>query len=370
MVKKIGDTTNDTKLSSDYYTVEYSNNVNVGTATVTVRGNADKNCSGTLTCTFTIKAKSITSTALFYIDGKEKANQHKNCKNKIYTYQAGGVWPQIYVKTANTSSGHFLTEGTDYVVDYYNNDEESEVVEDPLGDGPRVVVSAAKNSNYKIGSDGEYYIYYGISAANLSDQEISLEGDTFVYTGKPIKPAVKILDKTNNKYLHSIDEWGANDYEYKVEYTNNTDVGTATVTITGAPTRFKGTVTKTFQIVDQGTEVYSIADADVTVDDDLVYDGTAKTPSPVVKYKGHDTCRGARIIKVSYYTNNTNASASTSKPSLTISGLGSYVGSKTVNFTIKPRSTENLSVTFDDAVFNTANNITIQVSPQNIFCQG
>ena len=264
MVKKIGDTTNDTKLSSDYYTVEYSNNVNVGTATVTVRGNADMNCSGTLTCTFTIKAKSITSTALFYIDGKEKANQHKNCKNKIYPYQAGGVWPQIYVKTANTSSGYFLTEGTDYVVDYYNNDEESEVVEDPLGDGPRVVVSAAKNSNYKIGSDGEYYIYYGISAANLSDQEISLEGDTFVYTGKPIKPVVKILDKTNNKYLHSIDEWGTNDYEYKVEYTNNTDVGTATVTITGAPTRFKGTVTKTFQIVDQGTEVYSIADADVT----------------------------------------------------------------------------------------------------------
>ena len=69
---------------------------------------------------------------------------------------------------------------------------------------------------------------------------------------------------------------------------------------------------------------------------------------------------------MSYYTNNTNASTSTSKPSLTISGLGSYVGSKTVNFTIKPRSTENLSVTFDDAVFNTANNITIQVSPQNI----
>lgn len=57
VVKKIGDTTNDTKLSSDYYTVEYSNNVNVGTATVTVRGNADMNCSGTLTCTFTIKAK-------------------------------------------------------------------------------------------------------------------------------------------------------------------------------------------------------------------------------------------------------------------------------------------------------------------------
>lgn len=365
VVKKIGDTTNDTKLSSDYYTVEYSNNVNVGTATVTVRGNADMNCSGTLTCTFTIKAKSITSTALFYIDGKEKANQHKNCKNKIYTYQAGGVWPQIYVKTANTSSGYFLTEGTDYVVDYYNNDEESEVVEDPLGDGPRVVVSAAKNSNYKIGSDGEYYIYYGISAANLSDQEISLEGDTFVYTGKPIKPAVKILDKTNNKYLHSIDEWGTNDYEYKVEYTNNTDVGTATVTITGAPTRFKGTVTKTFQIVDQGTEVYSIADADVTVDDDLVYDGTAKTPSPVVKYKGTTLVEG-KDYKVSYYTNNTNASTSTSKPSLTISGLGSYVGSKTVNFTIKPRSTENLSVTFDDAVFNTANNITIQVSPQNI----
>ena len=87
VVKKIGDTTNDTKLSSDYYTVEYSNNVNVGTATVTVRGNADKNCSGTLTCTFTIKAKSITSTALFYIDGKEKANQHKNCKNKIFVLQ-------------------------------------------------------------------------------------------------------------------------------------------------------------------------------------------------------------------------------------------------------------------------------------------
>ncbi|MFR5028697.1 MAG: hypothetical protein ACLTDF_07950 [Coprococcus sp.] len=76
------------------------------------------------------------------------------------------------------------------------------VVEDPLGTALGVV-SAAKNSNYKIGSDGEYYIYYGISAANLSDQEISLEGDN-LYIQETYKVTVKILDKTNNKYLHSI----------------------------------------------------------------------------------------------------------------------------------------------------------------------
>lgn len=83
------------------FTVSYSNNVNAGTATVTIRGNGD--CFGSITKTFTIKkaeASSLTATL----------------SSTRYAYSHGAVkTPSVTVKNA---SGKKLTKGTDYTLTY------------------------------------------------------------------------------------------------------------------------------------------------------------------------------------------------------------------------------------------------------------
>lgn len=82
----------------------------------------------------------------------------------------------------------------------------------------------------------------------------------------------------------------------------------------------------------------------------------------MVTYKGTTLVKG-KDYKISYYTNNKNATTAKSKASVTISGMGSYTGSKTISFDIAPRSVDNLELTAADAVYNTANNIAIAVIP-------
>lgn len=79
------------------YTVSYSNNVNAGTATVTVTGIGDY--TGTKTATFTIAPKAITASQVSAI--------------KSYTYTGKAITPAV------TING--LKSGTDYTVSYSNN---------------------------------------------------------------------------------------------------------------------------------------------------------------------------------------------------------------------------------------------------------
>lgn len=361
-VKKVGDTSGTTALSSTLYTISYENNVNAGTATAIITGKPDMNCTGTLTVTFTIRPKTISTAGWFYVGGTDASNKYSNSTSKYYTYQAQGVVPKIYVRSS--ANGPFLTEGVDYQVEYWNVDRAADIEREHMGNGPFAIVESTKNSNYAIGgSNGYFDIFYGINAADLETQTtISLEGESFVYTGKPIKPKVEVIDKTNNKKLYSVEDTNKEDYEYKVEYSNNTNPGTATVTITGHPNRFQGSVTKTFTILNSGSNVKNIADADAVVTDEFTYDGEDKTPEPVVTYKGTTLVKD-RDYKIAYYTDNINATTAKKKASVTISGLNSFTGSKTIQFDIAPKSIDTLNISISDAVYNTANNIAMAVVP-------
>ena len=68
-----------------------------------------------------------------------------------------------------------------------------------------------------------------------------------VYTGKEIKQAVKVT--LGGKVLTAAD--------YDVSYSNNTNVGTASLTITGKG-NYDGSVTKTFDIIPNGTSIKKI----------------------------------------------------------------------------------------------------------------
>ncbi len=74
-----------------------------------------------------------------------------------------------------------------------------------------------------------------LAVVDISNYAVTLEYTSKAYTGKPLKPSVKVA--------------GLTDGDYKVEYSNNTAIGTATVTITGVEAKnYKGTITKTFKI--------------------------------------------------------------------------------------------------------------------------
>lgn len=73
---------------------------------------------------------------------------------------------------------------------------------------------------------------------NIKNTTVSISKVTYTYTGKAIKPNVKV--KYKNTTLKK-------DRDYKVAYKNNKKVGLASITVTGLG-KYKGTVTKKFKI--------------------------------------------------------------------------------------------------------------------------
>ncbi len=69
---------------------------------------------------------------------------------------------------------------------------------------------------------------------DISNYEATLSAASFEYTGKPIEPSVKVS--------------GLNGDDYTVSYSNNKDIGTGTVTIEAKGNKYKGKITKTFEI--------------------------------------------------------------------------------------------------------------------------
>lgn len=155
-------------------------------------------------------------------------------------------------------------------------------------------------------------VVYGIENA-----EIKLSAESFVYDGTAKQPdvTVKLGDKT---LIAGTD--------YNVTYSNNTAVGTATVTISGVG-NYSGTITKNFTIT-----AASIKDAKITLSKTSYnYDGKAKKPTVTVKLGNK------KLVKDKDYTitykNNKNIGTAT----VTIKGKGNYTGTLTQTFTIKAK---------------------------------
>ena len=72
-----------------------------------------------------------------------------------------------------------------------------------------------------------------VTVVDISGYAVTMKS-SYPYTGKAIKPAVKIS--------------GLNESCYTVSYSNNTKIGTAKVIIKAKGDRYKGTITKTFKI--------------------------------------------------------------------------------------------------------------------------
>jgi hypothetical protein len=200
---KLGD---ETLTEGTDYDVSYRDNVNAGTATVTVTGRGDYKGSKQVTFNITRKALSGAEVTL---------------SKTSYTY--AGVCRKPAVASV-TLIGKELIEGTDYEVSYRNN----------LNTGTATAVVRGVG-NYK----GTATAAFNITKRSLADADVSLDGESFDATGQPVEPAVRA--SYNGAEL-------SEGKDFEVTYSDNVEPGRAKATVKGIG-NYKGGVELTFEVV-------------------------------------------------------------------------------------------------------------------------
>ena len=219
-----------------------------------------------------------------------------------YTYDGTAKTPEVIVEG--------LTKGKNYLVAYTNNT-----------NAGTATVTIKGVVNY----GGTITKTFTINPSSIKDFSATLSTTSYTYDGKTKEPEVTVKDGENTLVLGK---------DYTVSYANNTNAGTATVTITGIG-NYGGTITKTFTINPGSIDGLS-ATLSTT---EYTYDGKAKEPEVTVKH-GENTLTLGTDYTVSY-ANNINPGIAT----VTITGTGNYTGTITKTFTITAQSISDLTAT-------------------------
>lgn len=279
------------------YTVKYENNINIGTAFVTVTGIGKYVNTGRKSAYFRIVAPTVANATITSIPDQ--------------TYTGYVICPAVTVYVNST----LLREGTDYTVSYANN----------------VNMGTASVTITGIGSySGTRTTTFRITGPNLSSTTIEAIPDQ-LYTGSDIRPTVTVT--VNNTTLRQ-------NTDYYVSYSNNRNVGTATVTVTGRG-NYTGTKTTTFRIIGK-----DISNTTVSSIETQRYTGYEIRPSITVKI-GSVTLQQNVDYTLTYRDNIAPGTAS-----IMISGTGSYSGSKTVTFKITQVSLSSANIKVANQTYN------------------
>lgn len=275
------------------YTLSYKNNTKIGTATVTVTGKGK--LTGTRSVTFKINAKPIKNAVISY--------------NSSLTYNGSALSPAVTVKYGSAK----LKKNTDYTVTYSDN----------VNAGTGTITVTGKGTY-----GGSVKKTFAINKHSLPASAVS-EVNAQTYTGNAIKPVPTV--KVGGKTLKS-------GTDFTVSYKNNTELGTATLTVSGKG-NYSGNVSKSFTI-----SVRAISDVKIIVTD-AVFTGTQITPAVTVSYGNH-RFSGNSDYTLSY-KDNTNAGTA----SVTVTGKNHLSGSQTVTFPISKADISSTAVTVKDVTF-------------------
>ena len=203
----------ETKLveGQDYEITGYSGN-NTATANAKINIAGKGNFTGTRTVVFEIKAADLATCKLAPVS------------DAVYTGSA------IVPKVTITQNGKALTKGTHYTVSCTNN----------INVGTATVKITGKG-----GFTGTLSVTFNITAKPISSIPVTPIGSV-VYTGSEIRPVLTLKD--GNRTLKE-------GTDYTVIYSNNVEIGTATITVLGKG-NYKGSLVIDFEIVDK--PVYTI----------------------------------------------------------------------------------------------------------------
>lgn len=286
------------------YTIEYSNNIDIGTGKVKITGKGNYT-TGTnpITKTFTITQKTITPTIAPISD---------------VTYNGKEQKPKLTVTAGDIS----LEEGIDYTVSYSAN----------INAGTATAtISKVSGGNYIFSDVSKTFT---INKYTLTESDVSLEYTTIRYDGTAKKPNVTVT-------LNGSTVAPSN---YSVNYTNNTEVGTATVTVTATGSNFNTSadpVEKTFTIADK--EVLTISG--ITDNQSITYTGSKVELKGTLTVGNNDKGITVSDLTTTWY----NQSGNTIEQPTDVGTYmveysysdADYVGSLSINFTITKKKSEN-----------------------------
>ena len=322
---------------TDYY-VEYYSNVNAGTATAVVTGKG--NYTDSTQQTFTIEGKSITKTTI-------------TLSGTSFEYTGSEITPSVTVKDGDD----YLVKGTNYALTYTDNVSAGvgKVIITGLneysGTTTRGFEIKAKASDSSGDSSGDSSTTPGTTPSTDTDtsktvtiSSVSLAGGnaSLPYTGGVQQPAIIVKDTSEN----TVSSAG-----YTTSYTNNVNIGSATVTVNAkgvvGGVTYIGSADTTFNIT-----ACTLSDSNVTLSDTAyIYDGTAKTPTVTVKVGDRPLVQGTDYT----YVYNNNISVGTG--SVTVTGKGNYTGTATQTFTIidennaSVKKLESMTLSFTTATY-------------------
>lgn len=196
-----------------------------------------------------------------------------------------------------------LVENTDFTVEYSGSKGELKSA------GNTVTVTIKGIGNYTGTITKSFYIGKGVA---VHASATSLSQTSYIYDGTVKKPTVKVGTLKPGT-------------DYTVSYSNNTNAGTATVTVTGIG-EYAGSFTKTFTIKPASISSMTLKVAAYT------YNGKRKTPAATVK-SGTKTLTNGTHYTIAYSKNLYPGTARA-----TVTGKGNYTGSLYKSFTIKAPS--------------------------------
>ena len=212
-----------------------------------------------------------------------------------------------------TCEGKVLEANKDYTLTYKNNVDEGIAQVTVTGIGSYGGIFASSFEIFKYDLDDE-------------NATLELEYNNILYDGTEKKPAVIV------KYGDVVID--SNNYD--VSYTNNTEEGMATVTVTGKNS-CKGEKTADFSIFKN-----DIAGAEIGLEyDTILYDGNAKTPKVSVKFENKELEEG-KDYSVAYSDHIEMGTAN-----VMVSGIGSFKGTVGKSFSIYKYNLKDVKVEAD-----------------------
>lgn len=375
-----------TTLASNYYTCAYLNNVNAGTAVVTVTGK--NGYTFVKSQTFTIKPKTLTeamvalsATSFTYNGNVQKPTITVTDNNasgvslitsndyiitneggvNVDTYHAvvngqnnytGSIDLEFYINQLSLSTatitlatlssyvydgmaktpavqlvkvGELVVPATAYDVAYASNVNAGTAT---------VTVTAKASTNFKDGNSTTF----NIERKDVTSDMIYLSSENLEFTGANIKPTVTVKDGTT-----TLTEGTATaPQDYLLSNPGGTAVGTYEAAITGQG-NYKGTAKKQYSIVAKGATGFTVDEITGT----FVYQGAPWTPAVTVKKAGTGDALTLNTDYTVAYTDNTNVGTAT----VTVTGKGNYSGTRTVNFAITAKTLADGMVALSSTAF-------------------
>ena len=294
-----------TVIPASEYTVTYGNNTNAGKATVTVKDQDGGNYVVSGTATFTITKAELSGVTVSlkgwtYGDTAKTPTVSGNLGGGNVTYQYKADNASTYTSTVPTNAGTYTVKAT-----------------------------VAESANYKAATATGSFT---IEPKTVTNAAVTLSQTSYAYTGRAFQPSVTVKDGTTVIPAS----------EYTVAYTDNTNVGTATVTVSDrAGGNYVVSGTATFTITKAALSGVSVSLGGWT------YGDTAKTPTVSGNLGNANVTYQYKAVDAAdeTYTNVVPTNAGTYTVKATVAESANYAAATaTRNFTIVPKAISKATV--------------------------